>query len=150
MRKITLTLAIAIAGGVAQADPVPFSAWQTAADDTVTCTAIGCQEGDYQRYPEYAPRYGSDSGYQGTDPRLSYPQNEVIEESEPFDPTNEILRRLKDEPLEPITRVEPRPVPESEGAARDEFYQALRQHADGAGTIEQVEAAYQHLIPYRR
>ena len=116
----------------------------------VTHLPTNTKEIDYERYPQYAPRYGSGSGYRQTQPRLSYPREEVIEIPAPFDPASEILRRLKDEPQEPVTRVEPRPVPESEGAARDEFYRALRQHADGAGTIEQVEAAYQHLVPYRR
>jgi hypothetical protein len=144
MKKSVVTLAIVFTGGIAQADPTPHSAWhQPSADDTVTCMAIGCREGDYERYPEYAPEphYGTGAGY---------PEKEVVEESQPFDPTSEILRRLKDEPLEPVTRAEPRPVPETEDAARENFYRALHRHADGASTLEQVEAAYQHLLPYRR
>ena len=119
MRKPILTLTIVLAGGIVEADPLPHSAWyQPSADDTVTCMAIGCREGDYERYPEYAPepRHGSGAGY---------PEKEVVEESQPFDPTSEILRRLKDEPMEPVARAEPRRVPETEDAARADFYRAL-------------------------
>ena len=35
-------------------------------------------------------------------------------------------------------------------AARDQFYRTLHRHADGVGTIEDVEGAYRELLPFRR
>ena len=40
--------------------------------------------------------------------------------------------------------------PVTERDARDAYWKALRQHANGKGTIEQVEAAYRELLPYRK
>ena len=129
MKKSTLTLTLLLVGGAAQADPLPHGAWQ----------GQGRLAGP---------------GYLQMQPRSADPRREVIEEIVPLDPTEELLRRLKDEDFEPQRRVEPRPVvevvPASEDAARRQFYEALREHAGGSGTLREVEGAYQHLLPYRR
>ncbi len=138
--KSLFVLLLLAAVGVAQAQPyhhvplfdsrVSHESRASSGEDGYRCMAIGCAEGDYERYPEYAPEL------------------EVIEEEErPFDLTGEILKRLDQEP--PV-RPEPRPLPQSEDEARDAFYRTVRMHADGAASIEDVEAAYGHLIPYRR
>lgn len=55
---LTLTLFLTTAGGLVYASEAQSGAWQSASDDTVTCMAIGCEDGDYQRHPEHASRYG--------------------------------------------------------------------------------------------
>ena len=139
--KSLIVLLLFVAAGAAQAQPYHFApslfdsrvGHETRApsgDDTVRCMAIGCAEGDYERYPEYAP------------------EREPIEEEQPFDLTAEILKRLESQP--PLERAQPQPLPQSEDEARDAYYRAIRMHADGAASIEDVEAAYGHLLPYRR
>ena len=158
MKSTVLLLLFAVAG-VAQAQPyhqmpfplegqsiaetrIPFETRSSSGDDTMRCMAIGCAEGDYERYPEYAPVPGD----QTSPYPVGYPNLEVIEEETPTrDLTREILEVLDREPA-----ARPAPVPASEDEARASFYQTLRRHADGRGTIEEVEAAYRHLLPYRR
>jgi hypothetical protein len=161
MRKLTLIAALLIVGGgaaagasAATAQPAPYGGWQGDDDDVYTCAAIGCREGDYERYPEYAP--------QPIDAADPDPEAEPAPYSEPapdregigvphrYDPTADILKRLADEPLPALSRGAPREEPASEDRARQGFYRAIREHADGAGSLEEVEAAYRHLLPYRR
>ena len=68
---------------------------------------------------------------------------EIIEGPETDSRTQRILDLLKHQ--EPVA-----PKPQTERQARDEFYKSLHRHADGRGTIEEVEAAYRELLPYRR
>ena len=63
MKKLTLIAALLVVGGgaaagasTATAQPAPYGGWQGEDDDVYTCAAIGCREGDYERYPEYAPQ----------------------------------------------------------------------------------------------
>jgi hypothetical protein len=57
---------------------------------------------------------------------------------------------LKEDPEPVLPEVEPKPKPATEQAARDQFYRTLHRHADGVGTIEDVEGAYRELLPFRR
>jgi hypothetical protein len=102
------------------------------ADDTVSCMALGCTGSGYGHigYPA--------GGIPHRGPVVELPGRELSEE--------EIGRRLKDDEPEAA----PRARPATEWAARDEYYKRLGQHADGKGTIEQVEEAYGDLIQFRR
>ena len=99
----------------------------------------------------YAPHSGNwEQGRPSTGygyPAAGIPQRrEVVELPGRELSLEEISRRVKDD--EP--QAAPRVRPANEWAARDEYYKRLGQHADGKGTIEQVEEAYGDLIQFRR
>ncbi|MFV2091380.1 MAG: hypothetical protein ACC642_12030 [Pseudomonadales bacterium] len=114
----------------------------------------------YQRLGEVAPlraystRTSGYSGYgYGEAPvldRSSLDRTSVVELPGRGLPDAELNRRLKDDEPLVAPEVKPRPKPKSEQAARDEFYRRLHRHADGRGTLEEVEDAYRDLLPFRR
>lgn len=121
---LTLTLTAALVTGAAQADPLAHIDWPQA-DDTVHCLAIGCAETDEWQLPEFTP--------------------------EPFVPQPGYHWPVESgEAAIPNVRLAPIALPQMEDEVRADYYRALRSHADGKGTIEQVEEAYQRLLPYQR
>ena len=99
--------------------------------DTVSCMALGCPGSRYG-YGEVVDR------------------TRVVELPGRPSAEAELSRRLKDDEVAELPRAEPRAKPKNEQAARDEFYRRLHRHADGRGTLEEVEDAYRDLLPYRR
>jgi len=112
MRRITLTLAILLAGG-AHATAPAYGAWQTSADETVSCMAIGCQEGDYERYPEYAPQPvdEADGGHWHSAPRILIPGGTARWQPDGHDAVSELLRPFVEPPAAPVIRIEPIALP---------------------------------------
>ena len=51
MRLMSLLLLGATA--LSHAETHPFGAWQQESDDTVHCMAIGCEDGNFDQYPDY-------------------------------------------------------------------------------------------------
>jgi hypothetical protein len=102
--------------------------------------------------------WGGDSSFDRSDhPVLQQDQDEgipsnrrVVELPGRDGTLNDISRRLKEDPEPFVPKAEPKPKPATEQAARDEFYRNLHRHADGVGTIEDVEGAYRELLPFRR
>ena len=136
-----MILPLLLAAGSATAE-VPYGSWSgdapvelpeyagvVGADDTVRCMALYCTD------PQ---------------PEAAYPEKTVIEPGTDYGleiPPQEISDLIKD--LETSPR-EVTPAQASERDARDAYWRALRAHAEGAGSIEEVESAYKHLLPYRR
>ena len=165
--SISISLTLALSAGLASAEPFPTDGWSHSGDDTVRCMAIGCDPSDYERYPEYAPPLGQGFGDApghgpGYGPGYSQPEapvelyipvtpGEHAGYGSHFDPEiGELLEHLPLEPSHGFGEVETAPPPVTEESARDDFYRTLREHANGSGTIEQVEEAYQRLQPFRR
>lgn len=98
-------------------------------DDTVSCTAIGCPGSPY---PVSGGRDKEPGGYLEITPSQ---QDRIIAD---------LQRRVKED------EARARKKPQTERGARDEYYRQLHRHADGKGTIEDVEEAYGDLIRYRR
>ena len=102
--------------------------------------------------------YASDGYESGHDYRQGYGYGEVVmpDRTSVVElpgrglPDAELNRRLKDDAPPVAPAPEPRAKPKSENAARDEFYRQLHRHADGRGTLEEVEDAYRDLLPFRR
>jgi len=98
-------------------------------DDTMSCTAIGCP----------GSPYGVGGGReQETGPYLEFTQAQQDGLSA------ELQRRVKED------EVPAQKKPQTEQGSRDEYYRQLHRHADGKGTIEDVEEAYRDLVRYRR
>ena len=121
--SLTLTLTAALASGVAQADPLAHIEWPQA-DDTVHCLAIGCAETEEWQIPEFAPPPFV------PEPAYHWPME-------------------RGEADIPNIHLEPIALLQMEDEVRADYHRALRDHADGKGTIEHVEEAYQRLLPYR-
>ncbi|NKB99250.1 MAG: hypothetical protein GKR90_12255 [Pseudomonadales bacterium] len=142
--KLGLTLPVLLlATGIAQAQ-VPYGAWSEQrvetspryeTSDDVSCMALYCQKPG-----GLAHRESGNTSERGV---------ELVELPSRRAPNADVLDRLKYDIDLPAAQPRPQP-PASEDDARSEFYKALHRHADGAGTIEDVEAAYKHLLPYRR
>lgn len=92
-------------------------------EDVVSCSALGC--------PNNPPD-------PNRTPVVELPDGNRID--------LDLVRRLKDE--EPP--VKPRVKPKTEQAARNQFYRNLHRHADGRGSLDEVEEAYRDLVRFRR
>ena len=98
-------------------------------DDTVSCMAIGCPGSPYPA--------GGERDH-ATGPYLEFTQ------SQEDGLIADLQRRVKEDKMPAQEK------PETERGARDEYYRQLHRHADGKGTIEDVEEAYRDLVRYRR
>lgn len=144
----TLTLASIMISGISAAE-VPYGAWQGGQDralryeapqeDTVTCMALYCTEPKLKREtPSHPTRDESEH-----ESRYEIPSSEIAD----------LIKGLNRDPRdEEIVVKDPRmpAKPATERDARDAYWKALRRHAKGHGTIEQVESAHRELLPYRR
>ena len=148
MKTLILTT-LSLISGAAVAE-IPYSAWQgdqraplryeVASGDTSQCLALYCTEPKLDRerpaYPvEGTPRES------GREARYEIPSKEIADLIKGLDGYDKDDIVVKDPSL-PIK-------PATERDARDAYWKALRQHANGRGTIEQVESAYRELLPYR-
>lgn len=144
MKTLLLTTLTLVSGvAVAELPKVPYGAWQqdravayeAPQDDTVTCMALYCTEPQLEPVESDAP-YPGKTDYEIPTKEIA----DILKNLDSFQSKDDIVVKDPGVPAKPTT----------ERGARDAYWKALRQHANGSGTIEQVESAYRELLPYRR
>ena len=107
--------------------------YELSKDDSVSCMAAYCTN----------PVYKPDVSTYASETRYELPSKETADIIKGLDTYHD-----KEDVVVKDPRVPAKPTTERD--ARDAYWKALRQHANGSGTIEEVESAYRELLPYRK
>ena len=138
--KSILLASLTLVSGVVAAE-IPYGAWQqdrvvgyeVPQDETAKCLSLQCSQPQLRE--DTATRYPSETRYEIPSKEIA----DILKNLDSFKGKEDIVVKDPTLPAKPAT----------ERDARDAYWKALRQHANGRGTIEQVESAYRELLPYR-